>query len=184
MPHSIEETSDNIISHINPPAGWTIAEEAAISKEEVIDDEEARMKKIVDEHMAFVTGRVESFVDMAYRDFNILIFESYIFIDADAAFHIMLLVNQADLVSPHMVALKIHAKDQLTTDEDVSMRFKFTNAEEYARFHDTHRIYKLRYVYRHPSHTGEPINFVNTRSMPHWVPNHQHHSEHAENWKS
>jgi len=182
MLHSIEEASDNIISHITPPAGWAIAEETSASAEEAADDE-ARLKKIVSQNLSFVTGRVEAFVDMAYNDFNILIFESYIFIDADAAFHMMLLVNHEDLVSPHMVALKIQAKEQLTTDEDVSMRFQFTNSEEYARFHDTQLAYKLRYMYRHPAHTGEAINFVNVRSIPHWAPNHQHHSVHAENWR-
>ena len=180
----IEEASDHIISNITPPAGWTVAEEVNTATEEIVEDEEARLKRIVNQNLEFVTGRVEAFVDMAYKDFNILIFESYIFIDADAAFHIMLLVNHEDLVSPHMIALKIQAKEQLTTDEDVSMRFQFTNAEEYARFHDTQRTYKLRYMYKHPAHTGEAINFVNIRNVPHWVPNHQHHSEHAENWKN
>ncbi len=117
--------------------------------DEFVEDEEARLQRIVSQNLDFVTKRVEQFVDMAYTDFNILIFETYVFIDADAAFHILLLVSQADLISPHMIALKIQAKEQLTTDEEVSMRFQFTNSEEYARFHDTQRIYKLRYMYQH-----------------------------------
>ena len=173
----IDEVSDEIISDMQPPRGWDIIEE----KEMVIADHvraAEQLKQAVSKRLNIVTERVEQFVDRSYKDFNILIYETYIFIDADAAFHIMLLVKKDDYISSHMVALKILAKELLTTDEDVDMRFKFTIADEYFRFHYTHRAYKLRYVYKNPVPHSERdgIEFTNEKNIPHWTPNHDHHS--------
>ena len=147
QPEIVNKVSDKIINDIQPPKGWEVVDELdeSVIKEPQYAD---MVRKRVAGHLPYIAHNVELFIDRTDKKYNIVIPEAYISIDADATFHIILLIREEDNHTPEFLAAKIFAEEMLTTIGDVSMRYTFTVAKEYFRFHYIENSFKLRYAYK------------------------------------
>jgi len=135
-------------SDIVAPKGW---EAADVTTETAKQDEQQHLqllKKRIGLHLPFISNGVEDYIKMLRNTFNIVVSAAYISVNNDTTFHINLLINQEDYLSPKLMAAKIKAAGFLNTIGNVSVQFRFTVAEEYFRSHYAQRSFELNYAFR------------------------------------
>jgi hypothetical protein len=144
------KNSDDITKGIQVPEGWEVSVEINPNNASELQQFESLKKKIA-LYLPFVTKRVEIFKARALRNYHIAIQSTFIYVDADGSFEVVLNVNKDEFHAPDMVGLRIDAKEYLQDIPDMNMRLKFAISEEQNRFSLARRPYKLRYSYGTPS---------------------------------
>ncbi len=137
---------DEIIAHITPPEGWEVVDLNRKDEEEPETDIVTRFRKNINANLAFAAAEVEKLIEAIYKRCGIKVKETYISIDGDSAFHIFLLFNNEDFFLPEMQAVRILAEEYLVSSDVVGIRFTFTLAEEFNRYHNDMYSHKLKHV--------------------------------------
>ena len=145
-----EQNSSDLTKGIHAPEGWDMIVDVNPNNAQELRQFE-NLKKKVAVYLPFITKRLEVFKARAERIAHIIIPSSYVYVDADGSFEVILLVNKEDFLSPDMIGLRLDAAGYLQSIGDMNMRFKFTVSEEYNKFNLSKRPFKLRYAYGNPS---------------------------------
>jgi len=144
------KNSDEIIKGIQVPEGWEVTVEVDPNDALELQQFET-LKKKIGLYLPFVTKRLEIFKTRTLRNCHITIQSTFIYVDADGSFEVVLNVNKEDFHSPGMIGLRLDAKDYLQDISDMNMRLKFAISEEYNKFSLSRRSFKLKYSYGSPS---------------------------------
>ncbi len=106
-------TRDTI--EVEAPNGWFTAEEL---EQTVVNTNERpeESKLYIKEHLPMAAKRAERLIDALQKKLNIEVPESYLRVRADGVFQILLLVSQADYISPKIAAARILAEEFARTN--------------------------------------------------------------------
>ena len=154
----ISEISDEMMSDIAAPSGWDIVDVLKQSNADIEPRALAKFRKTIDINLSFVTKKVEELIYMLHEKLNIDIFESFLIIDADAAFHIFFLVDKEVYQSPNLVAARIISTQYLNSTDTVGMRYTFTISQEYLKYYVNTNNYKLKR--QHVSYITKVDNYL------------------------
>ena len=144
--------SDHAVSKVKPPNGWIIVDLLQKPGPVIDTPDEDKLTAIIDANLPYVAKRVEMLVLSLDHNLNFSVHETYIAIDADAAFHIILLFSREDYFSPKIQRAKILAEEYLGGTDSVGVRFTFTISDDYLKYHSSTNSHKLKYV--NPAHTA------------------------------
>ncbi|MBC7552801.1 MAG: hypothetical protein H7257_02355 [Taibaiella sp.] len=146
VPITAPDLAEEIISSINPPEGWETVDEMQQVKAQNEPLEIERIKRRINLMLPYVAHQIEDLIASVRDRCNIQVSESFLTIDADTAFHAILLVSQDDFLSPKIQAAKILAEQYLNGTKTVGIRYTFTVGEEHLRAHLSDSTHKLRYI--------------------------------------
>jgi hypothetical protein len=164
-----KETTDGIISGIQPPAHWELVNDETHTSIYNETKSANAIKKTANENIPFVTHKLEFFVERIFKNFNVAVAETYLSLDGDAAFHVIFLVSAADYSSPVMQAVKIYTREFFMVNEGVDVRTTYMIDQEYLKTHFTAHLHKLKYRYCALSTTETPLH--DTRNSVYRHPN-------------
>lgn len=124
-----------------PPAGWDLADYPEVTIHE--RDYNSSLK----ENTRLACREAVEVINKIQSELNIHIPESYMRVDLDNTFHVLLLTSQDDFLSPKLQAAKIVTERYSRAERRFDIRFSFTNLEE-----NTHKStildngYMLKYL--------------------------------------
>jgi len=109
--------SGRLNDELVPPKGWFSAEEE-LEKNYITNAHEKPedTERFIEEHLPMAARRAERLIDALKKKLNIEVPESYLRVRDDGAYHILLLVSQADYVSPKIAAARILAEEFARTE--------------------------------------------------------------------
>ncbi len=142
--------SDEIIKGMEVPEGWELEVHVDTSKPQEVKQFE-NLKRKIGLYLPSVTSRLEIFKSRALRNSHIAIQSTFIYVDADGTFEVVMHINKSDFHSPDMVGLRLDAKEYLYNLADMNMRLKFAITEEQNRFSMSRRSFMMRYSFGTPS---------------------------------
>ena len=133
---------------IQPPHGWTIAEEPEHADKAGWDME------TLNRNLPLACNEAIALIDQIQTELNVHIPEAYLRVEEGKIFHILLLTSQEDFLSPKILAAKILTEECSKTEDRFDIRFSFTNLEE-----NTHKNVIIEHGYRlkHRPHEDEPV---------------------------
>jgi hypothetical protein len=133
---------------LEPPKGWFIAEEEL--ERNYITSNHARpeeTERFIKANLPLAAKRAERLIDALGKKLNIEVPESYLRVRDDGAFHVLLLVSQADFVSPKIAAARILAEEFART-EAYDICFTFSVQSESVNV-VVRSDYKLKHIKEH-----------------------------------
>ena len=129
---------------IIPPDGWFTEEEVRESNSYKSLDE---LKQVITKTLPLATHRAEELMIALKKRFNIEVPIAYLTSDTNGTFHIFLLIDREDFLSPKLQAAKILTEKYSGSDNEYSIRFTFTVGREHNMSYLIENKYKLKYIH-------------------------------------
>ena len=118
---------DNIEGEIlNPPDGWVLPEDS----QAMLNNHPFPHRKSVAFNLPLVALRAEQLIDALNERLSIHVPVSYLRIDEGTSFHVLLLVNRPDYLSPKIYAAKLLAENYMHKDDQFDIHFVFSVRSE------------------------------------------------------
>lgn len=142
-----------LITQVAPPKGWFADDEVKSSQLDAYNNTEEYVRAI-NSSLPQATKRSEELIHALDAQLEIIVSTAYLTIDADAAYHVFLLVTQDDYHSPHMQAAHLLVEKFTSNSLDLTVRFTFTVGREHVMSYLTSNEFKLKYIYSIEQPTG------------------------------
>lgn len=132
-------------NQVIPPTGWFTDDE--LNNTSVAAYTNATdFVTMVNATLPQATSRSEDLIEALYKQLEIEVSTAYLTIDADAAYHVFLLVSHDDYRSPHMQAAHLLLEKFTGNTLALSIRFTFTVGREHIMSYLSTNQYKLKHV--------------------------------------
>lgn len=134
------------INSIVPPQGWFPEEEILYSKN-INDSTLQSFQQTVSTTLPEAAKRSEELIDTLNDRLGIDVSISYLSVDIDANYHVLLLVTERDYHSPNIRAARLLAEKFVGNSSNLAIRYTFTVGRERIMSHFTTTDYRLKYVH-------------------------------------
>ncbi|MCW3121829.1 MAG: hypothetical protein JWQ38_1321 [Flavipsychrobacter sp.] len=114
----------NIEEQLNPPSGWIVPEEAMPSLN--YHSKEDTRRRSISYNLPLVALRAEQLIEALNDRFSIPVPITYLRIDEGTSFHILLLVERKDYLSPKIHAARLLAEQYMQHDDNFDIHFLFS----------------------------------------------------------
>ena len=111
---------------LNPPEGWILPKDA----QSMLSNHPFERRKSVAYNLPLVALRAEQLIDGLMDSLSIRVPVSYLRIDEGTSFHILLLVDRPDYLSPKINAARILAEQYIHKDDQFDIHFIFSVRSE------------------------------------------------------
>ena len=111
------------------PEGWVLRDVVATKLNENTIDTETNRKSLI-HNLPLVARRTEQLVEKLNENFMFPVAVSYIRIEDGVGFHVLLLIERADYLSPQIHWARLLLKQFTHTTESFDVRFVFSVASE------------------------------------------------------
>ncbi len=111
---------------LNPPQGWVLPEDA----QGMLHNHPFERRKSVACNLPLAALRAEQLIDALMDQLSIQVPISYLRIDEGTSFHILLLVERPDFLSPKIHAARILAEQYMHKEDQFDIHFIFSVRSE------------------------------------------------------
>jgi len=147
--NNLHVVSGEINDRLQPPPGWFIPGDAEAKQSRLRNENEQKSEKAVFEHLPAAAKWAEQLVAAIENKTNIEIPETYMRVEADTKFHVLLLVNPDDFHAPQMAVARILAEEFTKMEDRFDIHYSFST---WTGFENYRAIFTNDYKLKHLNH--------------------------------